>query len=71
MNAYYSRFKTWMRPFNGISTAYLQNYAIWHLFHDLDRQVVEFGQEKLLFSALDSSLGTRKCPICGTPIPLT
>ena len=52
VNAYHSRFKTWLRPFNGVSTAYLQNYAIWHLFHDQDRLTVEHGQEKLLFSQL-------------------
>lgn len=29
VNAYHSRLKRWLRPFNGVSTKYLQNYLVW------------------------------------------
>ncbi len=48
VNSYNSRFKQWMLPFRGVSTKYLHNYAIWHLFHDADRQVTDDGDENLL-----------------------
>ena len=35
VNAYHSRFKQWMRRFNGVATAYLPNYLGW--FRALDR----------------------------------
>ncbi|CAM3735953.1 IS1595 family transposase [Roseateles saccharophilus] len=35
VNAYHSRFKTWMRRFNGVATSNLQNYLGW--FRALDR----------------------------------
>ena len=35
VNAYHSRFKTWMRRFNGVATSYLENYLGW--FRALDR----------------------------------
>ncbi len=35
VNAYHSRFKTWLRRFNGVATSYLTNYLGW--FRALDR----------------------------------
>ena len=35
VNAYHSRYKTWMRRFHGVATSYLQNYLGW--FRALDR----------------------------------
>lgn len=29
MNAYHSRLKRWIRPFNGVSSKYLPNYLVW------------------------------------------
>jgi transposase-like protein len=37
VNAYHSRFKQWMRRFNGVATSYLPNYLGW--FRALDRNV--------------------------------
>ena len=37
VNAYHSRYKTWMRRFHGVATSYLQNYLGW--FRALDRNV--------------------------------
>jgi len=34
VNAYHSRFKTWMRRFNGVATKYLPNYLGWHRWLD-------------------------------------
>lgn len=35
VNSYHSRFKTWMRRFNGVATSYLESYLGW--FRALDR----------------------------------
>ena len=40
VNAYHSRFKQWMRRFNGVATSYLPNYLGW--FRALDRNA-QFG----------------------------
>jgi hypothetical protein len=37
VNAYHSRFKTWLRHFNGAATRYLENYLGWRWAIDLDR----------------------------------
>ena len=29
VNAYHSRLKRWINPFNGVSTKYLPNYLVW------------------------------------------
>lgn len=34
VNAYHSRLKRWIRPFNGVSTKYLANYLVWFLSQD-------------------------------------
>jgi len=34
VNAYHSRFKTWMRRFNGVATKYLPKYLGWHRWLD-------------------------------------
>jgi hypothetical protein len=34
VNAYHSRLKRWIRPFNGVSTKYLPNYLVWFLRQD-------------------------------------
>jgi hypothetical protein len=34
VNAYHSRLKRWIRPFNGGSTKYLPNYLVWFLRQD-------------------------------------
>jgi transposase-like protein len=37
VNAYHSRFKTWLRHFNGVATKYLDNYLGWRWAIDLRR----------------------------------
>jgi len=34
VNAYHSRFKTWLRRFNGVATKYLPNYLGWYRWLD-------------------------------------
>jgi len=34
VNAYHSRFKTWIRRFNGVATKYLPNYLGWYRWLD-------------------------------------
>jgi len=53
VNAYHSRFKQWMRRFNGVATSYLPNYLGW--FRALDRNA-QFGANpsSLLTLALNS-----------------
>lgn len=34
VNAYHSRLKRWLRPFNGVSTKYLPNYLTWFQRYD-------------------------------------
>jgi len=34
VNAYHGRFKTWLRPFNGVATKYLPNYLGWYRWLD-------------------------------------
>lgn len=53
VNAYHSRFKTWMRRFNGVATSYLENYLGW--FRALDRNA-QSGTKSASFLAL--ALGT-------------
>ena len=37
VNAYHSRFKNWLRHFNGVATKYLENYLGWRWAIDLKR----------------------------------
>jgi transposase-like protein len=37
VNAYHSRFKTWLRHFNGVATRYLENYLGWRWAIDMRR----------------------------------
>lgn len=53
VNAYHSRFKTWMRRFHGVATSYLENDLGW--FRALDRNA-QSGAKSLSFLAL--ALGT-------------
>ncbi len=39
VNAYHSRLKQWLRPFNGVSTKYLPNYLVWFQRYDSMRNV--------------------------------
>ena len=53
VNAYHSRFKNWMRRFNGVATSYLPNYLGW--FRALDRNAqVGADPSSLLTLALSS-----------------
>ena len=49
VNGYHSRFKTWMRRFNGVATSYLPNYLGW--FRALDRNA-QFGAKSPSLFAL-------------------
>jgi transposase-like protein len=51
VNAYDSRLKTWMRPFNGVATKYLPNYLGWH--RALDRETGSLAPAALLAAALN------------------
>ena len=53
VNAYHSRFKTWMRRFNGVATSYLESYLGW--FRALDRNAQSSAKPA---SLLDLALGT-------------
>ncbi len=39
VNAYHSRLKRWLRPFNGVSTKYLPNYLVWFQRYDFMHNV--------------------------------
>ena len=56
MNAYHSRFKQWMRRFNGVATAYLPNCLGW--FRALDRNA-QSGAKPASLLALAVGAGER------------
>lgn len=53
VNAYHSRFKTWLRRFNGVSTQYLSNYLHWFEFIDRigEGKISPVAQRDLLLKA--------------------
>ena len=51
VNAYDSRLKNWMRPFNGVATKYLPNYLGWH--RALDRETGSLAPAAMLAAALN------------------
>ena len=48
VNAYHSRYKTWMRRFHGVATSYLENYLGW--FRALDRNAQSGAQPPSLLA---------------------
>lgn len=47
VNAYHSRLKTFLRPFNGVSTKYLNNYLTWNIWIRNKRTTKEKTQSML------------------------
>ena len=41
INSYHSLFKRFIRPFNGVSTKYLNNYFVWHNFLNIAKDAID------------------------------
>ena len=54
VNAYQSRFKGWMRPFNGVASAHLPSYLGWHRMKD--REGESLTPQRCLAAAMAATL---------------
>ena len=54
INAFHSRLKSFMRPFQGVSTKHLNNYLVWYAWMQMNRELSEESLERNILNSSTS-----------------
>jgi transposase-like protein len=54
INAFHSRLKSFMRPFQGVSTKHLNNYLVWYAWMQMNRELSEKSLERNILNSSTS-----------------